>query len=81
METAMKKSELLRAQPSEIRRHAFDTFVDNPPSMAQGGTGTVAPGCPACRKRLFTMANFMNHLTDDVLPDLINKLSVENRPD
>jgi hypothetical protein len=50
------------------RRHTFDTFVDTPPSIAQGGNGVVTPGCPACRKRLFTMANFMDHLADDVLP-------------
>jgi hypothetical protein len=49
--------------------------VDQPPSMAAGGNGVVTPGCPTCRKRLFTMANFMNHLADDVLPNLINKLS------
>ena len=46
--------------------------------MVNGGPGVVVPGCPACRKRLFTMANFMDHLADDVLPVLINKLS---RPD
>jgi hypothetical protein len=34
--------------------------------MAEGGNGVVTPGCPACRKRLFTMANFMDHLADDV---------------
>jgi hypothetical protein len=42
-----------------------------------GGGGVVIPGCPACRKRLFTMANFMDHLDDDVLPGLINGLSTE----
>jgi hypothetical protein len=77
----MRKSELLRALQTEIRRHTFDTFVDHPPSIAQGGNGVVTPGCPACRKRLFTMANFMDHLADDVLRDPINKLSVENRSD
>jgi hypothetical protein len=49
----MRKSDLLRALQTEIRRHTFDTFV-----FAQGGNGVVTPGCPACRKRLFTMANF-----------------------
>ncbi len=67
----MRKSDLLRALQAEIRRHTFDTFVDSPPSVAQGGKGVVYPGCPACRKRLFTMVNFMDHLADDVLPDLI----------
>ena len=43
--------------------------------MADGGPGVVVPGCPACRKRLQTMANFMDHLADDVLPALLDKLS------
>src|SRR5438445_805642 len=51
----MKKSDLLRALQTEIRRHTFDTFVDQSPSIAQGGNGVVTPGSPACRKRLFTM--------------------------
>ena len=73
----MKKSELLRALQTEIRRHTFDTFVDQPPSIAQGGNGVVTP---CCRKRLFTMANFMDHLADDVLPAIINKLSATIAP-
>ncbi len=55
----MKKSELLQALQSEIRLHTFNTFVDHPPSVATGGNGLVTPGCPTCRRRLFTMANFM----------------------
>jgi hypothetical protein len=39
---------------SEIRRHALSTFVDELPTMAQGGRGVVVPGCPACKKRLNT---------------------------
>jgi hypothetical protein len=67
----MKKSDLLRALQTEIRRHTFDTFIDHPPSMAQGGTGTVTPGCPACRKRINTMHQFLDHLANDVLPPLL----------
>jgi hypothetical protein len=71
----MRKSDLHRALQTEIRRHDFSTFVDEPPSVAQGGNGVVTPGCPACRKRLQTMANFMDHICDDVLPDVLNRLS------
>lgn len=71
----MKKSELLQALQIEIRRHSFDTFIDEPPSVAQGGKGCVVPGCPACRKRLFTMQNFMDHLAEDVLPGLLDRLA------
>jgi len=49
----MRKSDLLYVLQAEIRRHTFDTFVDEPPSVAQGGTGVVVPGCTACRKRLY----------------------------
>jgi hypothetical protein len=34
--------------------------------------------CPACRKRLFTMQTFMDHLADDVLPGLVERLSGKN---
>ena len=71
----MKKTELLRALQAEIRRHGFDTFVDEPPFVAQGGRGVVVPGCPACRKRFNTMARFLDHLADDVLPALLDKVA------
>jgi hypothetical protein len=73
----VKKSELLRALQQEILRHDFSTFIDNPPSVAQGGRGICVPGCPACRKRLQTMNQFLHHLTEDALPPLIEKLSGE----
>jgi hypothetical protein len=75
----MKKSELLHALQSEIRRHDFSTFLTATPSMANGGPGVVVPGCPACKKRLQTMANFMDHLANDVLPRLIESLSEESK--
>lgn len=73
----MKKSELYAALRSEIHRHDFSTFVDDPPSVAQGGNGVVVPGCPACKKRFGTMPHFLDHLTDDVLPALLDKVSSE----
>jgi hypothetical protein len=45
--------------------------------MAEGGKGVVVPGCPTCRKRINTMAQFLDHVADDVLPGLINRLSAE----
>ena len=71
----MQKSVLLRALQQEIRRHDFNYFIDEPPSIAQGGKGVVVPGCPACMKRINTMSQFLDHLVDDVLPALIEKLS------
>jgi len=43
-ERIMQKSVLLRALQQEIRRHNFDYFMDEPPSIAQGGRGAVVPG-------------------------------------
>jgi hypothetical protein len=48
----VKKSELLRAIQQEIQRHDFSHFVENPPSVAQGGKGVVVPRCPICKKKL-----------------------------
>jgi hypothetical protein len=76
----MLKSELLSALQKEILRHDFSTFIDDPPSIAQGGRGVCVPGCPACRKRLQTMNQFLHHLTEDALPPLIEKLSGERKP-
>ena len=71
----MQKPVLLRALQQEIRRHDFNYFVDQPPSIAQGARGVVVPGCPACMKRINTMSQFLDHLADDVMPALIEKLS------
>lgn len=71
----MKRSDLLAALQAEIRRHDFSTFLSETPSVAQGGKGVVHPGCPACRKKIYTMAQFMDHLADDVLPEIVNRLS------
>jgi hypothetical protein len=73
----VQKSVLLRALQQEIRRDSFDTFVDEPPSVAQGGKGVVVAGCPSCKKRFETTNQFVMHMPDDVLPAIVNKLSAE----
>jgi hypothetical protein len=75
----MLKSELLRAIQQEIHKHDFSHFVENPPSIAQGGKGVVVPGCPACKKRINTMSQFLDHLADDAMPALMNRLSASSR--
>jgi hypothetical protein len=62
----LQKSQLLAALRSEIQRHDFSHFVDDPPSVAQGGNGVVVTGCPNCRKRFGTVPQFIAHITDDV---------------
>jgi len=37
----------------------------------------VQTGCSACQKHFGTVEQFKRHLTDDALPSLLDKLSVE----
>jgi hypothetical protein len=71
----MMKSVLLAAIQKEILRHDFGTYVDDPPTIAQGGRGIVVAGCPACKKRLQSMNEFLRHLAEDAMPSLLNQLS------
>jgi len=71
----VQKSVLLAAIQKEIQRHDLSYFVSDPPSVAQGGRGVVVAGCPACRKRLNTVSQFLDHLTNDAMPTLIERLS------
>jgi len=52
---------------AEMGRHKFDTYVDDPPSTAQGGRGVVVPGCSICKVRLSTVGQFVDHLTKSVV--------------
>ena len=47
----MQKSVLLAAIQKEIHRHDFSYFVDEPPSVAQGGKGVVVSGLPGMREK------------------------------
>lgn len=73
----MKKSELLRALQTEIARHEFGTFAMD----VGNGQTRVSPGCPVCRKPFMTETQFVQHITRDVLPEIINRLSTESSSD
>ena len=62
---------ILKAAQRELSRHSWEHFVDNPPSIAQGGKGVVVPGCPACSKVINTTNGFVEHLANDVLPGIL----------
>jgi hypothetical protein len=62
---------ILKAAQRELSRHSWEHFVDNPPSIAQGGNGVVVPGCPACSKTINTTNGFIEHLANDVLPGIL----------
>jgi hypothetical protein len=68
----MKKSELLRALQAEIQNHNLSTFMDEEHKV-------VLTGCSFCRKHFGTVEQFKFHITDDVLPPLLDRLSVEGK--
>jgi len=66
----MKKSELLRALQFEIQKHNLSTFMDEKDKI-------VITGCTLCRKQFGTVEQFKRHITEDVLPPLLDKLSTK----
>jgi hypothetical protein len=66
----MRKSALLAAIRQEMHRHDLSTFQDEKDKIVQ-------PGCPACRKVIYTVNQFITHLSDDLLPPLLDRLSSE----
>jgi hypothetical protein len=72
--TAVDADAIIAAVQSEFQCHTWDFFVTEPPSVAQGGKGVVVPGCPACRKRLNTLGQFVDHLSRDVLPRVLRRV-------
>jgi hypothetical protein len=56
----------------EIHSHDFSHFVDEPPSLAEGGKGIVVPGCPKCRVRINTLSHFLDDLSNDAIPALLD---------
>ena len=55
-------------------RHTWDTFVNNPPSMAKGGKGTVVPGCVLCKKIIYSDNQYLSHLAVGVLPQILERI-------
>jgi uncharacterized protein YfaQ (DUF2300 family) len=62
------------APQAEWMRNIWDTFVNHSPSIAQGGKGTMVPGCVACRKILYSDNQYLSHLALDVLPQILERI-------
>lgn len=62
---------MLQAAQRELLKHTWGMFVLDPPSIAEGGNGVVVPGCDHCQKYMTTRDQFMDHLANDVLPDIL----------
>ena len=67
------KIRIFQSAKNELMRNTWDTFVDEPPSVAAGGIGVVIPGYPAYRERINTNDQYLRHLSDDVLPIILRK--------
>jgi hypothetical protein len=63
----MKKSELLRALQTEIQKHNLSTFMHERDKV-------VVTGCSFCRKHFGIVEQFERHITEDVLPPLLDRL-------
>ena len=61
------RTRIAEAIRAEFRKHRFDVFVDQPPSVAQGGKGVVVPGCAVCKIQIQTVERFVSHLCEKVL--------------
>ena len=70
----MDKSKLLHDAQSELQRQVWGTYIDKGVSMALGGDGITTPGCEACRKRINTNSQYLRHLAEDVLPDILERV-------
>jgi hypothetical protein len=68
------KEKILAAAKAELPKHSLGNFVDDPPSIAEGGKGVVVSGCPACSKAFGTVNQLMHHLADDVMPTILRKV-------
>ena len=70
----MDKAKILREAQAELQRHVWGTYIDKGVSIALGGDGIITPGCEACRKRINTNSQYLRHLAEDVLPDILERV-------
>lgn len=66
---------LLRAAQAELAKHEWDNFVSGDPNgraVGYGGQGVVVVGCAGCKLSLHTRQQYKAHLTDDVLPGILD---------
>ena len=65
-------AKIAEAVRAEFQKYRFDTFVDEPPSVAQGGKGVVVPGCAVCKVQ--TVERFLSHICEKVLETFENSI-------
>jgi hypothetical protein len=73
----MDKAKILLAAQAALQRHTWGAFVDEGLTIALAVTESLRPGCEACRKRINTNSQYLRHLADDVLPQVIESVLSE----
>ncbi|MGA2813652.1 MAG: hypothetical protein ABSG16_19790 [Candidatus Acidiferrum sp.] len=73
-EIPVKRQEFISKLQQELRKHQKDYFCSEERSMAEGGTGVMAPGCMLCKVRLNTSGQYLEHLLVDVLPQAVERI-------
>ena len=71
MLSSIMDQKILQAAQQELMKHSWDTFVGDPPPGAK--KGSVVPGCPACRKIIYSDNQYLSHLAIDVLPQILDR--------
>jgi hypothetical protein len=66
---------LLTLIQEEILKHDLSAFVEDKLSVGRCGTGLVVTGCPACKKRLNTATEFRDHLANDAMTALLERMT------
>jgi hypothetical protein len=70
-----KDDPILTSAQRELERHQWGNFTEGDSrTMAQGGKGVIVVGCVACKLRLNTIPQFMQHLSQDVLPQILDQV-------
>jgi len=65
---------LIVAIQREILVHEWDSFAVPVDDDEPEGRKVIVSGCPACRKQIGTMPQFLDHLALDAIPALFARL-------
>ena len=74
------QSEFRHDEVCFARRHPAGDAPSRSLALHGWENRVVQPGCPTCRKAFYTVSQFIDHLSDDVLPPLLDRLSEERQP-
>jgi hypothetical protein len=68
----------IAAVTDELERHTWGRFSEG---GREDSTFIVMPGCPVCKKRLYTQHQFMHHLVREVFPRAVQAVIEKTKAD